>query len=355
MGTASVFFLGMLYLITGVIYIFIEVSRIRKYKRTSMMLFIRLMYILIYSIVPTATYFDYYFNGYLPYNIYLNSSGLQQGYLLFILSVIGYFFLNLGYKVNTYKKNLMSTTDITNKTNPRNLTLSGIIIFIIGFIGLYLWTKPYGSLFGIIPYASDIRAGREILDNPFSFMKELAPLLMYSSYIFIAVNIDKKKKMSLLQLTLILLSVFWTIVYMISNDGRMTFVAFFLIIILGIMRRNELKSQQFIKKNWMKLLIISSVGFYLMSISDQIMDFIRGEDTAATSNVVLEKKEGNIISNELGYTIKSGQVALTAYQNGESGNRIFIDMINGLTAWIPARFVPSDLQFMNLYEFNTLL
>lgn len=140
-------------------------------------------------------------------------------------------------------------------------------------------------------------------------------------------------------------------IYLLSNDGRMSFIYFFLIFILYAVFNKQSKSENInIRNTSIKISIWLIIAFIAMALSDWIMYFFRnGESrTAEVSFNIFE-----MIREELGYTILSGQVSLTALVNGDAGDRILVDALSTLFAFLPSRFRPDGI--VTLFSYNTEL
>ncbi|MEK5066210.1 O-antigen polymerase [Cytobacillus sp. FSL R5-0596] len=352
MGETSILLLSIIYFITAIFYIALEIHWVYKYKRIRTIAYVRFLYSLIYGFLPALVHSHVYLTGETVARISYSQTGIMQLYILYILSVVVYFFLSLGYRIS-------SSTNVKNNKQKvgiasEKLFAASLIILLIGFLSFFMWTLAYGSLFGVMEYAKVLRSGVAVINNPFSFMKRTSTLMIFSSYMFFAVLLNLPKGIGPKKITVFILfsfSSFWSMIYLLSNDGRMSFIYFFLIFILYAVFNKQSKSENInIRNTSIKISIWLIIAFIAMALSDWIMYFFRnGESrTAEVSFNIFE-----MIREELGYTILSGQVSLTALVNGDAGDRILVDALSTLFAFLPSRFRPDGI--VTLFSYNTEL
>lgn len=353
MGFNSIELLAFLYAVIFVIFMIYEIFYIIKIRKIRIISCIRFMYTIIYGFVPMVIYWS---GNALYFNISFYDTTIS--YILFILSIMGYLSLNFGYCTKFLKKRNKKTFQMNNRDctdclvdNVKNIYISGIIIMMIGFVSLLLWTKAFGSPFGIIPYASLIRSRYSPIYNSLAFMKHPSGLIMYSSYIFFLLLNDKKYN-RFITLLLFVFSMFWSAVYLLSTDGRMVFITYFAIFILYKITNSKKIKENGIRINTViKIAAFSLCLFVLMTSADYLFNYIKHGtlvETASENNKIIK-----MINQELGYTLLSGHTALKALNNNLAGNKIFMDLQAGLFAYIPNRFKPSNT--MSLSSYNTML
>lgn len=356
MGEILILILSVLYFITFLLYICIEIIDISKHRKIRTISYIRFMFSIVYGFLPAVTHYKMYQANEIVFRIAYDSNGVMQLYILYLLSLIAYIFLNIGYKIRKSKFQPKSSSNLKIKKvlSTNKLFIASIIALIIGFISFLMWTRAFGSPFGAIEYATLLRSGLTPFDNPLSFMKRFSPLMLFSSYIFFAIILNMKAGLSFKKIAtylLLLFSSFWSIIYLLSNDGRMSFIYFFVIFILYFILHKQTNSEKGnIKSTLVKIGIWLLIAFVAMSLADWIMYFLRfgeGRDAEISLNIF------NLLRDEMGYTILSGQTALTSLENGLSGNRIFLEFLSMFFAFLPSRFSPTSLQ--TLFEYNTEL
>lgn len=344
MANVIVEIIGLLYLILFFIYTTLEIVIIKKKKKLYTISFVRLLYAFIYGLVPSLALLTGYSDHVHLYYIDYSQDGVLTLFFWLMFSIIGYGCMNLGYIINFLPNRKIKKADVKQ---VNNLYIAAVVTLLIGFISLLLWTKVFGSPFGILPYASEIRSGDTKIYNPFTFFKHPSALLMFSSYIFFVILEDEKYKKFLTRIItwiLFIFSVFWASVYNIANDGRLTLILYFAVFFLykAIGQKKRIPITKFI--------IIGAIAFILMSISNVLIDYIKFGTFGATP---IQFDLINMILHELGYTLRSQQVAFFALANHDAGTRIVGDLMNGLFAWLPTMLKP--FEYMSLFKYNTLL
>lgn len=337
MATTYITILGILYLLTFILFIIIEILYISKHRSIRAISYLRLMYSLIYGLVPALVYFN---NS--VYNLDFSDLGIEYLYILYVLAIAGYISINLGYILRISK-----TCTIHKRVEIKNLYTSGVLLMIVGFVSLLLWTKAFGSPFGIIKYASEIRSGDTPVDNPFTFMKHTSTLLMFASYIFF-IFLDDKRYNRLITVIFLLFSVFWSVIYLIANDGRMSFILYFTIFVLYRIILSSSKGS--LGRSFLKLAAVALVTFVLMATADYYLNYIK---YGSAGDISSDENLTSMVTSELGYTMLSGQTSLQALTEGLSGSNILMDMEAGIFAWIPSSFKPDNL--VPLFNYNTML
>lgn len=344
MRPTGVLIISIIYFTLFILYSIREVIFIHNKKEVKMVSFVRFMYAIIYGLVPLFVHFHYYITGNIVARINYSTHGIVQIYFLILLSVIGYLSLNMGYVIKRKKKAL----SIGNVT-LNNLPLAGLICFLVGFFSILIWTYVYGSPFEIIKYASLLRTGYSPVYNPYAFMKRFCALVMFASYIFYAIIKENKKKHNMVVRLLLLLSMFWSAFYIAANDGRMLAAIYFATFLMAKFRIDQLQKKTMISKTFIRYVLLSIITLIAISLSELVLNYVQYGIWGKITTIDI----GEILRNEFGYTILSGQTALTFRETNVFGYRIFEDIKSGLLAWIPSRFTIGS--FTTLFDFNTSL
>lgn len=351
MGQTPVMVLSILYLINTIVYILIEVRSVRRKKGVSVLFFVRTVYILIYGIVPVIVHAHFYTAGETVTTISYTPKGIEQLYYLYVLSVIGYIALNAGYALSRMKGKNGAAQAEERQERPmsagsvRTLMIAATITLAVGFACFYLWSRAYGFPFGIMKYANLLRSGNVPVPNPWTFLKYFSTAMLFSSFLFFTILLQKDVKVNRgAVFVLFVFSGFWSVVYLLANDGRMSFVYFFLVFVLYqiIYKRNQKKSV------FLKIIIWLGVAFVAMALADWIMVFLRNGQGAQTGAFSLDA--AGMLRNELDFTILSGQTALSALEKGLAGGRFFTDVISGFLAFLPSSFRPEGISTLSAYN-----
>lgn len=346
-----IFILSILYMIAFFTYAIIEFLSVKKYKRMRIINYVRCMYLLIYGLIPSIMYMYFYMGG--SENRYLNRmdfsyNGIYRLYILFLISIIGYISMNIGYIIIPKKSKIKnhSNTLITISAMYK----SSIIILIIGFISLLLWTKAYGSPFDIIPYAQFLRSGYSPIYNPFTFMKRFCPLLMLSAYmLFTIINVRPKNKQIIPMYVLFIFSFLWSIVYLLANDGRFGFILFFATLMFIKMEINQdKKDQSQTIKILFKYILFGIIAFILMSLADGIMGYLStGVYIPSEVNVNIFE----LLRDELGYVTLSGQMSIYALENKLAGYRVIEEIFSAIFSIVPDSLISYPVT--STFAYNT--
>jgi len=346
MGNFTLVWVGILSYLFGVTILLIEYFNIKKKNKLEMIDYVRIFYALIYGITPGSLFFYVFYHGntLFPYNyISFDNEGINALYFNLIFSFIAFILINFGYYLlpkstyNNPKKSAVITINI--------LKYSGLIIFVLGFVSLLLWTHAYGGPFGILPYANSLRAGRDVgIYNPFTFFMRGAQLLIFSSYLFFIVYLQKKQFSILI---LFLISTFFTSLYLFANSGRMMFIIFFLTLIFI---NYDFKSLMGKRVNIKKILLLFILSLILMNASEAILNVIQ---TNSYQKIGFNFNILQLLREEFFFPSINIQVVTKALESGVAGSRIFIDLPYSIFAWLPTRFKPSD--YVTLEITNTLL
>lgn len=351
MGQEFLLLLGLVCYLFGIIIFTTEILYIKKKGKILLVSYVRLFYSVIYGFAPGAIYTFVYENGAINFSLsYIDftDKGIDQLWLGFLLSVVALFFFNLGH-LGFSRKEKMATiiNKPQNEITDKSLFISAIILSIIGFVSLMLWTKVYGGPIAILPYANDLRAGRDIgIYNPFSFFMKLCLFSLFSSYLFFILYLSKKRGIVLL---FFIFSASTTFLYLLANSGRMMFVIFFVMLLFIY---EEHKGQQRDKRNYKKYAVLAIVALVIISASEPIMGIIQNS-TITTAEVKINVNFIEILRNEFFFPSSSIQVALGAHESGTVGFRLLTDIISGLFAWLPSRFRPESI--VQLEVVNTIL
>lgn len=354
MEYGSLFVLGVICYLFGIIIIISETLHIRKIRALYLISYVRLFYSVIYGLTPGAIYTYVYSNGSDATNmayIDFTSAGVEQLWILFVLSVIAYLFLNLGYlKVKKSRISLASVERNHERTiTDRNLFISAILMLILGFVSLMLWTKAFGGPLGILPYANDLRSGRDTgIYNPFSFFMKLCQFTMFASYLFYILWLKQKR---LSTLFLFVASVIPSFLYIFANSGRMLLAIYsvtFIVLYEGHKRINTLATKR--KSNYIKYGVLAFVALVIMSAGEPIIAMFQYGEIRAFN---MQLNPLQILRDEFFFPSVSGQTAIIAHKEGTVSYRFFIDIISGVLAWFPSRLRPDGIERLEVV--NTLL
>lgn len=333
-----------IYLILGIIYFIIAIHRIVQKNSIAIFDCMRLMYAFVFGIFPALLYWKestgirnlYYYD--------YSSSGLVSLFLLCLFSVIAYGCLNLAY-FSIQKEPVLWVGHKEDAEDTRELLAAGVILLVLGLFSLLLWTRAYGSLNEFILNASTIRSGRGEY-NRFAFMKQFTRVLPFSLYAFISYycKTELHGMRRLFVLIMIVTAAFGSYLYLLASDSRVT-IAYTGIGIMLIIIRNR-------KSNDLKRYLfgcgILIVALLVLTMSADVITRYSRYGVWETSDV------GFIDSliSEFRFTQSSEMMAMNMANDGLK-IKLFDDLINALTSWIPERFIPFTLP-NTIWTYNTL-
>ena len=337
-----------LYYIFLFFYIFYMIIVISKNKRFDMVMLVRIMYILIYGIVPIITINNIINNGIgrKTASLDLSENGIDHLLISSILSFIGFLALELGFNVKKEFK-LKNKNDNEN-IHDDSLIRAAHVMLVISIFSLFVWTYPFGGPIQMFKYGSIIRSGKEIsnIKNSFGFFKQFVPLAQFSSIIYLALLMKNKKKFLCLPFGI---SFVTSIVYLIANDGRAPFLMYIVSILVLYTRLKNKKTNKSKIKLSLSYIFIAIIGFLFISNIYSIISFITGIEAIETTTSTSSLK--NFLFEEFSWTVRNGQAIHLAIENGQI-YRFFLEILSALFAWLPSMFRPSWLP--RLEKINTI-
>lgn len=222
------------------------------------------------------------FNGILPFFLInesldynLNKSfslienyTIEDIFLYYSQNIILLFSTFLGWRIIKRKyKTVNQNITIENKY-LYNKTIGKIakLLLSLSIIAYYVYSIAYGGFISLISYTSDIRSGITEVKNPISFLQKFGGFSVFATLLFAGLLVDKtyNKRMK----PWFLFSFVFSVYYLYSLGGRVTFISFFVILILGygIYKSNyKIKIDVVIKGIIVSLISISGI-YYITRI-----------------------------------------------------------------------------------------
>lgn len=378
--------LGCLFLLSGIFYVFREIKIIKLENDLLIISFVRLLYACSCGFFASILCFLYAFS-----NIKLRlanlviieytSESLQNLFLFWFCSVIGYAFLSLGYKSLGNKRIVLGKKQLVPNgiLSDGWILLVAIICCMAGYIAIFIWTSDMGSIASYIKLASAIRGDyANDLGNYHMGWRKIAGILTGATYIMFFLLL-KNHGRGLLNWIVFIASLIGAVIYLICNDGRLTTAMFALILLVGFFRYGDRRNNN-IKKQFVILALILLFALILLANLDNITYYIRNGKMMPADTVSTEPS-GMFISlmNEFSYIYKS---AVTAIEHCLSGGKLLFldDLVYCIREYIPGtsflgdgiqvsryntilctnnRFnlggaIPCDMISLSLYDFNFL-
>lgn len=334
------------YIIFSIVALTFVILNIVEHHKISIMNMCSIMFILLLCVVPAIILIGYINGERGTSNIKFDINIISTFYTQLVLTLLGYFFLHLGYKIK--QKNIK----IVKVTHNEKLLLICSIFSIISTVSLFLWASGFGGIRELIINANAIRAGFISSTNSFSFFKHFVPLSLMSSWMLFNIMVKneiKKVSKRILVLFLLLCSIVLSFIYIQANDGRMLLAVYvFLFFVQYFKYKYESKKISTASMIFRFIIIFITVVVLLFSADAILMllrngTYINSEATNFTS----------IISKEFSFIISGTQTALIYDASGESKFMLINDVINGLFAWLPTSLKPILLE--DVWDFNTRL
>lgn len=348
MGITSVYILGFLYLLWGIVQAFLLIHAFMKKRTVTYLTLARIMYLFIYSIIPAATHFYVYRNGNIGKAfaaISYSSAGIAQLYLTFMFSIIGLAGLLLGYhlvcgKYAFHQENAPLIAEANSiETSYSSWMIAGLIMLCVGGVSQVIWTHVYGGVQGILKYASSLRSGYDIgINNPYTVFKRFVPLVQFANIIFAAMWVKSKKFLpALLCMVSAVLSVF----YLLANDGRAPMIMHFLSII--VMWESLSKSEN--KMKLWRIILLGVVSLFLIHNFDNII--VKGE-VQSFFNIHLSFDLLATLREEFSFTVRDGQAVLEYLQDNPFSFRLPKEIISGVLGIMPSSFRPDFIEKLEI-------
>lgn len=349
-----------LFLIFMIAIIAREIIYIRKSEDLRIISAVRLMFALIYGLVPAIILLEYYGKGVESYGIDYSGKGLFKLFILLIFGIIFYAMMDLGYRASISRLPHLSlglSRKLNKCENDSKMFVLIVVLTIISVISLFLWTQAYGGAQVMMTHASALRSGFTSIDNGFAFFKRFANVSTISSYIAFSYALDKSKKPQIRFINLVCLcvSIYVKIMYSLIDDGRLGAGIFVIGFPAIILYKKLIDKKITIRKIGIVGMALIIVAYLFMVFSNPVMNSIR------TGEMNLTIDDFNIttsIREELGYTIESAQKAIELRYEGFEYT-FFKNVSSGVFAYLPRGITPAyakttltQINSINLYGSN---
>ncbi|MGG4307953.1 O-antigen polymerase [Bacillus anthracis] len=167
------------------------------------------------------------------YSVYDVLLYYSQNIILVISTVIGWMLINKNPK--TLKQNIKNSKAVNS--NYRIIKNIALLLLLLSIISYYLYSMVYGGFIGLLDNKEAIRSGIT-RDSSFAFLQKFGAFSVFSTLLFTGLLIEKVYKKR--DLVWFVTSFFFSIYYLYSLGGRVTFISFFVTLILGFtFYRNE--------------------------------------------------------------------------------------------------------------------
>ena len=349
--------LGVLFLISGVIYIYREIKVIKRENDLLIISFVRLLYACSCGFFAAILCFIYSFKG---IKLHLSTlvvvdygkESLLNLFIFWFCSVIGYIFLSLGYKLVKNRKVVIGKKRLLRgEMNDHLIMLTALLCTVVGYLAIIIWTSDMGGISNYIKLASAIRGDyANVLGNYHMGWRKIARLLPPATYMTFFLILKSHGKIFQYWAAFII-STIGSIIYLICNDGRLTTAMFLLVLAVGYFRYGDRRDEN-IKKQFTVFAVVLLVAFILLAKLDNISYFIRNGSIAPKK---IDNNENGIfmsLMSEFTYIYKSG---MTAVENCFPKGKLMLldDIAFGIKAYVPGTAFLGECMQVSLY--NTIL
>lgn len=339
-----------------------ETQQIRKNKSVNLINVFGYMYGVTYGFFPVCVLMGYAIwgndlsHGY--YRIDYSPTGLVHIVIWVSFSVFGYLAVQIAYKmafarkVNGIKQE-MARTNLTRfeKLPQRDkqvlfsqMQTAMVISFFISVISLFLWTRAYGGLLGLIQIADKVRDGDSAIKNSIAFFMRPAKMILIVFYMaFVLVKYSYKKRCNVVFL---IISFVLSILMLLALDGRLGMAMFFITTVL--LAQGSLENGNFSWKKIGKIVIVGAIALIGILNMDDITFLIRNGywKTSMRSEPFAIK-----LLSEFSYIITGAQHAIAKLVDGSCPYLVGHDILAGLFSWVPSAIRPDGI--IDIWDYNT--
>lgn len=336
--------ISMCYIFFAILAIVSIIINVAKSHKLSIMSMCSVMYIATLFVVP-AIILGGYVNGLAyPSGVSFEERDLWTFYTQLALTGIGYLVFHFGYRIKQKKGK-------THKvTNDQRILLTSVIFSLVSIVSLFFWASGYGGVSDLVINANQIRAGRLISKNSYTFFKHFVPLSLFASWMLFNMLIRKEfknKYKKFLGAILLLCDVVLSTVYIQANDGRLLLAVFILLFFLIYLKYQYEIKEAHTTSMMLRVGIILLVAVFILFNADTILSIMRDETTVGFESFEIIQK----IAGEFSFLLSGTQRALYQYTSVDFKMMIGNDVINGLFAWLPTSAKPIILE--DVWDYNT--
>lgn len=359
----GVFALPISLLLLGLI-VFIEVMRKKKKCYIDFLFSVNCIFVVLFCVVP-------------PYLLVLDSSGyfssshwmfknkpndivflfasivILLGYLALLF---GYYFKNLVYRSYDLKQIDDKTKEIglENEVFQEKLLLAaGLLLGLIGSLALLFYAYSLGGLRVMIEYAAAFRGPNPPIVSKYAFLKNVAPLVLVSSYFFFAIiQSAKERPMRVLSVILFIVTFILSLAILFHQSGRLQLFAYLIIFPVAIMIRNNRLDGKTIFLSISLFLIVILFGKEIFHY------FIHPQSVTDKIEIVLDKPLASVNYILFEFTFPYVTLANTIkVVPTDVAYRWFIDIPVSLVYMLPQRLLelkdlPPTVTMINVDQFD---
>lgn len=337
--------LAIIDLIWGAYILQAQIRRIIKKRKLDISNLAFMMFSFVYGFFPAFVLFRQVI-GNSAISMDTSSNGIFYLAAMTFCSFFSYLSMNISYLCAKPSKHLIPVIE------DQTAVKSAIIMLLIGYVSLFLWTRADGGILNFISHADGIRAGYYQIQNSFAFLEHVTKILIFAGSLLLSYWIQTRLN-SFSKVAFFfpaILSVLGAFLFVSAWDSRAMFGFFVLIIILAQIDYRVIAKKKMVKSEVVKLVTALGLSFFIMYFSETIMNLFRGIHSTSASGM----NAFSIVEKEFAFLIRTGQTVVKNITSTDFHFQIGNDLLNAATAWIPERILPFKLPD-TLWTYNTLL
>ena len=127
-------------------------------------------------------------------------------------------------------RHIVSETRRESYINENHIEWANWIFLLISIASSFLYYRVYGGYAGYLQYASKVRMGVFLIHNPFSFLIIFRNFAILSTFLSFA-RLHCGRGVKCRDVILLVVSLVYSVMTLYSNQGRVAFAFFFLVLI----------------------------------------------------------------------------------------------------------------------------
>lgn len=345
-------FLGLLYvplvILLGCFIVVFELLR-KKKDKIDFLTGTNFVYFLCFVVAPIYLYTS---KENIPPNwIWLYKTPLDSESFLYagFLSFVGYLMIILGY-YNFKKSKLNSRVSSYSQEYFSGITDKQVFKFalVMSFVGLgsfYVYTMALGGVSRMLQIGILLRGNEVSVNSSWMFLKNIAPIVMVSSYFFYALaQTGNNRDARLVGRIMFLCTFFVSMLLLYHQAGRMSFLIYIMTF--------PLSKIVYFKKLKLSYIIMGVVAFVSLVLFGKQIFNLAVYSAGVSNRVDMIKETGNFLSLlmvEFSFPFASLGNVIEKFSTG-ANFRYFIDFIQGIMSIIPDSVVSTS----NMSSINTV-
>lgn len=349
MKSSNFIILVILYAIFFCTAFYILIKEVFKAKKIELSDFFKLFYIFFYGLVPICTLIAFkQERESIIKCFFIENTNDYLKYILYFLTIMFYILYNIAFKYIKKKdfKLVVYSGKIIDE-NSKNFYVGNLVLLIVGWISLFVYTFDYGGIFSTFKYAEDIRNNLCTITNRFTYFQPFTMLLLLLPFNYVVLLNkfkDKSTKYKIITILLFVLSVIGSSFVLLIIDSRGRMLMTILIIVYYFYKEKILN---FNKKSMVKLAIIMVSFSFLLINSENISGFLHNQNRTEQQTKINE-----FVAQEFGYTYLNGINVIDRKFKNTNGDIRFFKNVYAITISLLPRSIQKKM-VVNMPTYNT--